>query len=138
MPNTTGEQCHQSILKTGCVKVRARRRGLVLGHQVAHKAQGGNRLFVGDRGFGSVLRIDPIAASGEDEQQRVLTVVFELAGKAFDGIVLLTSASSSDELLFQPGKEIVIRRETGFQPAEVLRCIRALINVLWTKESGDA
>jgi CheY-like chemotaxis protein len=45
-------------------------------------------------------------------------------------IVLLTATSYAEDALEQRGSQVVIRRPDGLRPAEVLRCLRAVIGVL--------
>jgi signal transduction histidine kinase/CheY-like chemotaxis protein len=45
-------------------------------------------------------------------------------------VILLTATSLAEDLLSQRSGQIVIRRPDGLRPVEVLKCLRAVINVL--------
>jgi DNA-binding response OmpR family regulator len=45
-------------------------------------------------------------------------------------VVLLTATSYAEDALAQRGSQVVIHRPDGLRPAEVLRCLRAVVDVL--------
>jgi CheY-like chemotaxis protein len=45
-------------------------------------------------------------------------------------VILLTATSYAEDALAQRSSQIVIRRATGLRPAEALRCVQAVIEVL--------
>jgi CheY-like chemotaxis protein len=45
-------------------------------------------------------------------------------------VVLLTGTSYVDDKVAQPGSRMIIRRPEGMRPAEALRCLGAIIDVL--------